>query len=441
MQPAAAQRNSIWGYNAVMNQTRVIFLLFVWAGLTMPGSLGGQLVRRSGRHIDLVTDLESAAEADDLVASFDAAVPQWAEFWQLEPDALAGWKVDAFVIRDSSLYRQQGLIPDHIPKFPFGYASGNSIWVLAQPSEYYTRHLLLHEGVHALAFSQFGGGGPTWFMEGSAELLATHRGQAAAIEINRIPDHRDSAPYWGRFKLMTQLRHDGAVPTIERVMRYPPSLSGNVATYGWSWGAAMLMSAYPEYRPALIEAARHGKQTGPGFNRWLYRQISQAKWPVVAARWRIMCHDLDYGFDWSREKVMISEVDPLWDGNPLEMTVPADQGWQSAGVRFAPGTRVEVRGSGQVLLDSDPKPWISHPSGITFQYHRGRPLGQLLACVLPNAADDGDHVRPLKVIAVGEQATLSIDQHSWLLLRVNDRVGDLGNNRGAFDVKISRDTP
>jgi hypothetical protein len=405
----------------------------------MPGPVMGQLVRRSGRHIELVTDLESAVEAENLVASFDAAVPQWAEFWQLEPDAVAGWKVAAFVIRNRSLFRQQGLIPDHIPKFPFGYASGNSVWVLAQPSEYYTRHLLLHEGVHSLAFSQFGGAGPTWFMEGSAELLATHSGQAASTQINQIPQNRESAPYWGRFKLMTQLRHKGDVPTIESVMRYPPSLSGNVATYSWSWAAAMLMSVYPSYRPALLAAARNGKQTGPGFNRQFYRQISQTKWPVVAARWRIMCHDLDYGFEWSRETVAISEEDPLWDGKLLEMTVPANRGWQSAGVRFAPGTRVAVRGSGQIVLDSEPKPWISHPAGVTIGYHRGRPLGQLLACVLPNAAD-GDHVLPLEVVAVGEEATLSIDQHSWLLLRVNDHVGDLGNNSGVFNVKISRDT-
>ncbi len=403
----------------------------------MPDPVVGQLVRRSGRYIDLVTDLESTAEAEILVTSFDAAVPQWATFWQLEPEALTGWKVEAFVIRDRSLFQQQGLIPDHIPNFPFGYASGNSVWVLAQPSEYYTRHLLLHEGVHSLAFSAFGGAGPTWFMEGSAELLATHSGQAATTEINQIPANRESAPYWGRFKLMDQLRGQGDVPAIENVMRYPPSLSGNVATYGWSWAAAMLMSAYPDYRPAWLAAAHNGKQAGPGFNRQFYRQISQKKWPVVAARWRIMCDDLDYGFDWDREQVAISEEDPLWDGKPLEIAVAADRGWQSVGVRLVPGTRLQLRGSGQVVLDTDPKPWVSQPDGITFRYHRGRPLGQLLACVLPNAAEDGDHVRPLDIVAVSDEATLSIDQHSWLLLRINDEVGDLANNSGAYDVKIS----
>ena len=309
--------------------------------------------------------------------------------------------------------------------------------MLAQPSEYYTRHLLLHEGVHSLAFAQFGGAGPTWFMEGSAELLATHHGQAASTQINKIPKNRESAPYWGRFKLMDQLRQAGDVPTIESVMLYPPSLSGNVATYSWSWGAAMLMSAYPDYRPALLAAARNGQQTGPGFNRQFYRQISQRKWPVVAARWRILCNDLDYGFEWSRERVAISEADPLWDEQPLRITVPADRGWQSAGVRFSPGARLLVRGSGQIVLDSQPKPWISHPSGVTIRYHRGRPLGQLLACVLPNAPAAGDRVAPLQVVAVEERATLSIDEHCWLLLRVNDHVGDLGNNRGVFDVTIS----
>ena len=71
------------------------------------------------------------------------------------------------------------------------YAQGQQIWVRAQPSEYYTRHLMLHEGVHCLAFAAFGGAGPTWYQEGTAELLATHGGVGTELTVNRIPANRD----------------------------------------------------------------------------------------------------------------------------------------------------------------------------------------------------------------------------------------------------------
>ena len=420
-----------------MNQARVIFPLVWWAVIIPAGLVSGQLIERSGQHIRLLTDLESAAEAESLVASFDAAVPQWAAFWQLPADAVAGWKVEACVMREASLFRSRGLLPDHIPNFPFGYAYNDSVWVLAQPSEYYTRHLLLHEGVHSLAFSQFGGAGPTWFMEGSAELLATHQGIADKIQVNRIPPDRESAPYWGRFKLIKQLRQEQKVPSLEAVMRYAPSLSGNVATYGWSWAASMLLSEYPEYRDAFIDAARNGKLKPPRFNRDLYQRISQKQWPVLAARWRVMCRDLDYGFDWSRERLAISVDDPLRDSGSVQMTIAADRGWQSAGIRVPPGTRIDVEAAGQIVLDTEPKPWISHPTGVTIQYHRGRPLGQLLACVLPNASGGSERLESLDVVAINHKATLLIDQYSWVLFRVNDAVGDLENNSGAFEVRLN----
>lgn len=420
-----------------MNQTRIVFLWGSLAAMFSASVVSGQLIQRSGKHIDLTTDLAAASEAETLVASFDAAAEQWLRFWKRGDASIADWKVTAYVMRDKDSFQAKGLIPDHIPEFPFGYAQGDTIWVLAQKSEYYTRHLLLHEGEHSFAFSQFGGAGPTWFMEGTAELLATHQGEGAQTRINAIPTDRESVPYWGRFKRMNQVRQDGEVPTLESVMRYQPSLSGDVATYGWSWAATLLLQAYPEYHDAL-HAAAEDADDGPGFNRRFFQQVTQQKWPVLSARWRMMCWDLDYGFDWSRERISISEADPIWKGQPLQVKVAANMGWQSAAVRFNPGTRIRLQPSGQIVLDSEPKPWVSEPPGVTVRYHRGRPLGQLLACVLPNAPGRGPTLQPLEIKAIEAETTLEIKRHSWLLLRVNDGVGELANNQGAYDVVISK---
>jgi hypothetical protein len=297
---------------------------------------------------------------------------------------------------------------------------------------------MLHEGVHCLAFAAFGGAGPTWYQEGTAELLATHGGVGTELTVNRIPANRDQVPYWGRFKLMAEQRRDGQVPSLSKVMRYQPDLRGDVGTYGWSWAAAMLLHAYPEYREAFFAAARNGRTVGPGFNRRLERALGQ-QLPIVAARWRVMCNDLDYGFDWSREKIELSIDDPIWDGRPITAEVAADRGWQSLGVRVPRGARLRIKASGEVTLARTTRPWISQPSGITFQYHRGRPLGQLLLCVLPNAIDfDAVTTEALPIVEVGDQTTINVPQFSWLLFRVNDDVGKLGDNRGDYEIVVSR---
>ncbi len=409
----------------------------VAVGQAPSSALADQLLRREGRFIRLTTDVNSVAEAETLVESFDAAVPQWVDFWGIPEDDLANWKVDAFVMRDKSEFDRQGLIPRRVPDFPFGYALGNRVWVLAQQSEYYTRHLLLHEGVHSLAFFHFGGAGPTWFREGTAELLATHHAAGAEIEINKIPDDRDDVPYWGRFKLMQQLRTSSDIPTLDTVMRYRPDLKGDVESYGWSWAAVMIFDAYPEYRDELLAAARLGRDDGPGFNQQL-RQRLQNQWPGLSARWKLMCNDLDYGFDWSRERVELSPRNPRWNGKPIELAIAPDRGWQSTGVRIPGGVKVRLIPSGQVTLADDPKPWRSEPPGITFRYYRGRPIGQLLACVLPNAAGTAStSLHPLRVIPVVKETVIDVPKYSWLVLRVNDAVSELGDNKGEYRLQVT----
>lgn len=422
-----------------MLRSRLIFFCVGLVALAPVASAAEGLVRREGRFLRLTTDLASADEVQRLVESFDVAVPQWIRFWNLDDQAFSGFQVDACVMRDVEAFDQAGLIPSQVPDFNFGYALGNRIWVKAQQSEYYTRHLVLHEGVHALMFAAYGGAGPTWFQEGTAELLALHRGDASSLQINQIPSQRDDVPYWGRFKLMGQLRGESKIPTLQTVMRYQPDLSGDVGTYSWSWAAVMLLQAYPEYRQALLAAAQNGATVGPGFNRQLEIQLKD-HWPILAARWRLMCHELDYGFDWSRERVELSIRDPLWNGSPMQCSVAADRGWQSVGFRIPRGVSIRLRPSGEVTLANTTRAWTSQPAGITLQYHRGRPLGQLLVCLLPNAMQtDADYLTPLVVQPVSGETVIEVPDYSWLLFRVNDAVDQLGDNRGSYEVSLEAD--
>ena len=397
-----------------------------------------ELLRHEGKFIRLATDAATPEESERLAAAFDTAVPQWLAYYGLKASQIGDWKVDAHVIENKSLFLRNGLLPAEVPDFPFGYALGRRVWVLKQQSEYYTTHLLLHEGVHSLMFEVFGGAGPTWFMEGTAELLATHDGIGEETKINFVPQSRDQVPYWGRFKVLDQLRNQSELPALEAVMRYQPNLLGQVDAYSCSWAAVMLLDRYPEYRKALVAAAVRGRETGPEFNRGLHREL-RASWPVVVARWRLMLGDLDYGFDWQRHRVELSTQDPEWNGETLQLEIDAERGWQSVGVRFRPGTKLTIKASGEVAIASDPEsnqPWMSQPQGVTIVYHRGKPLGQLQACVLPNASGGNQKLAPLDIRPVERESEVEFKSYAWLLLRVNDSVNRRDDNKGNYQVSI-----
>jgi hypothetical protein len=389
-----------------------------------------------GKHIRLKSDGGSQESLTDLVESFDAAVPQWKQFWKLPPGALADWKVDAFVISDPQRFRDSGDLPAHLD-FPFGYAINSNVWVMRQKSDYYTRHLLLHEGVHALVINQFDGTGPSWYAEGMAEMLGAHRGQGKQTLVDIVPESREVSPYWGRFKLLSQRQKDNRIPSIEMVLKYPLDLRSDVESYGWSWVAVMLLTKYPEYRTAMLEAAKNGSDRTIVFSKNLQHQLA-AQWPIVRARWKMLAQTIDYGFDWSRERIDLSIKDELWNGRPIQIPIHADRGWQSTGVRFAPGMTLKISADGSCTLDDEPKPWVSEPPGVTIHYAKGRPLGQLLLCVLPNKTEERQMLEPLRIEAVESDLEIVIDKHCWVLLRINDYLGDMDNNQGGYSVTIRR---
>lgn len=395
------------------------------------------LTRVQGKHIELVTDLPKSPVIQTYVDTFDAAVPQWEKFLDLPSGSLQTWSVEAFLMEDVSTFRSLDLIDPRVPETKTGYALANQLWIVTQPSEYYTRHLLLHEGVHALVLDQFGDIGPTWFAEGMAELLATHQGKNQNVKTIAVPASREESVYWGRFKKMDQNRDEQKIPTVETVMRYRPNQYGDVRVYGWSWVLTSLAANYPRYRQTLLQAFPHGRDTDTQFNSWFYRRMSD-QWPVFQARWRNLATDFHYGFDWQREQIQISTKDPMWDGSTIKIPVVAQLGWQSAGVRIPAGAQVKITADGSAILDTQPRNWLTYPDGITYQYNNQKPLGQLIGRLLPNLSPEKEHLEPMKTFTIGSGVAITVEQPSWLLLRVNDRLADQADNKGGYQVQISR---
>ena len=389
-----------------------------------------------GRHIRLKSDSDSEPLLKDCVAAFDAAVPQWAAFFQIPLERLQNWKVDAFLMENEQAFRDTGDLPGRF-KFPYGYAIDGNLWAFRQQSDYYTRHLLLHEGVHALAIELYGGTGPSWFAEGLAEMLGVHTGTGKNVIVNQVPVSREAVPYWGRFKLIRRLQQAQRIPTLQQVLDYPADLKGDVESYGWSWAAMMLLTQYPEYRSEVLKACAAGSNTTASFTEQFKRSVARQR-PIIDARWRLMCQTLDYGFDWSRERVDLSLQDPIWDGKPLTMRVDASRGWQSCGVRLSPGQSLTIRSSGTCVLDRAQKPWKSEPAGVTVEYANGRPLGQLLVAVVPNATGEQRQLAPMPIRAIETETVIRTKEHCWLVFRVNDHLAKRADNEGGYGVQVQR---
>ncbi|WP_164104088.1 hypothetical protein [Candidatus Laterigemmans baculatus] len=406
---------------------------FLWAGASP--AWAQELRQLEGRYVRIVTDIRSTPAIDELPRAFDAAVPLWCQFWELPAAEVEDWRVTAYLMSDRELFRERGLIPDSLPDFPHGYQWGDSAWVQQQPSDYYTRHLLLHEGAHALASHAFSGAGPPWFMEGTAELLSTHRWDGERMELPIVPESKEAFPYWGRFKLLDQRRQTGGTLSLVSVLRYSDTSHRQVEPYAWTWAAAILFEMYPEYRTALLAAAREGRDATPNFTRQFVAALGD-QWKVAQARWRVLIDGLDYGYEWDRHRLEIAADDPLWDGRPVERVVAADRGWQSVGVRIPAGTRIAIAADGECVIGREPKPWITEPEGVTVRYHRGWPRGRLLATLLPTAPVSDPKLEPLEVVGIGRQGELTATNESWLLLRVADEVGELADNSGGFGVTL-----
>lgn len=155
----------------------------------------------SGRRLTLYTDL-TGKEIDRLPAVFEQAFPQWCKYFGVSQRKHADWHVTGCLMKDRAKFIAAGLMPKNLPPFKHGYSVNDRLWLDEQPSDFYRRELLLHEGTHSFMFTLLGSCGPPWYMEGLAEYLATHRLEDGRLTLGYMPKSRDEAPQWGRVRII-----------------------------------------------------------------------------------------------------------------------------------------------------------------------------------------------------------------------------------------------
>ncbi|MEZ6138222.1 MAG: DUF1570 domain-containing protein, partial [Pirellulaceae bacterium] len=249
-----------------------------------------------GQYIDVITDMPLNDELRGLPAAFDAAMPQWCAAFGMQLSEVADWHVEAYVMLERGRFQAAGFIPPHLPNFAYGFQAGDHLWVTEQPSEYYRRHLLLHEGTHWFMNRRYGSNGPPWLMEGMAELFATHIWDGSELKLNIVPQSNTQVPYWGRVTIIQKQLADGTAPSLEDILRYDNTAHQQVEAYAWSWAAVLFLRSHPDSRDAFTRMFQQPMRDDPSLTRWLFAELRD-QWPRLRGQWPAFAQELEYGYD------------------------------------------------------------------------------------------------------------------------------------------------
>jgi hypothetical protein len=396
----------------------------------------------SGKRLTLYTDVHGP-EIDQLPEVFDQAFPQWCRYFGVKETTQADWHVTGCLMKERTRFAAAGLLPDDLPPFKHGYSTGYRLWLNEQPTDFYRRELLLHEGTHAFMFTILDGAGAPWYKEGMAEYLGTHRWQDGRLKLGYSPRSREESLGWRRVPMIQELVVDHRDLRWNQIMEMPDTAHRQTEPYAWEWAAVTLLDQHPRYQKRFRLAVRFVRRDD--FNQRFYR-LFQRDWENICEEWQVMVAGIEYGYDVARAAIDFTPGKPL-PADGATATVAADHGWQNSGLRLEAGAKYRLTAEGRYQVARTPVIWWCEPNGVSIRYYRGRPLGMLLAAVRPDSGIFGQPSRPgqpaeekpsafLHPTPVGLRATLSPDQSGTLFFKINHSAGELDDNAGHLTVKI-----
>ncbi len=384
--------------------------------------------------IKLFTDIDPQI-AKTLPPLVDQAFVAWEEYFGKLPAAEDGsdWQINGYLMRDKTKFEKAGLLTANLLDQFHGRQIGYQFWMPDQTQDYYRRHLLLHEATHAYMQSVPNLRLPVSYLEGIAEHFGTHRLIGDKLQTRVMPFNRDDFRGHGRLFLMNRDVRQRGIPELADVHAYQNAdFQARNETYAWAWGATLFLDQHPRTRERFRQMAK--SLTDPLAWRNLELEL-KPDWPEIATEWMLFAAEASEGFDFDRMAIDFREGQLLI--KPQRTDIRADRGWQSSSVLVEKGRRYEISATGQFTLAEKPKPWVSEADGITFRYHNGRPLGQLLATIRPLKKDENAAREPmLDVTPLGNSSTFEAARLGTLYLRLNDHPGELADNRGSVTVEI-----
>jgi hypothetical protein len=388
------------------------------------------------RRLKLYTDVP-AERVQSLPPAIDAAYDAWVDYFGPLPPTREGteFQITGYLMADKELFRKAGLIPENLPPFQHGRHRGLEFWANEQETDYYRRHLAIHEATHCFMLLMPDTRVPTWYAEGMAELFGTHRIDAAGrYQFRVMPEGPEGFEGLRRIPVIRDEVRDKRWKSLKQIERLPPQAFLANENYAWAWALCKFLDTHPRYTQRFRELGRH--MTGTDFAKtWV--QLFHSDLPDMRTEWALFSHHLQWGYDIVRAAIKFQTGKPIEPADALrETSVAADRGWQSSGVLLRQGCTYEVTAEGETTLATKPKPWISQPQGISIVYSEGRPIGTLLASIRQSAPAASGVESMLSEFVVGRSYTLSAKTTGTLYFRVNDLWSSLGDNSGRYRVRI-----
>lgn len=394
------------------------------------------IARFESKRLKLYTDV-AAEKVQTLLPAVDAAYDALVHYFgPLPPNPeRTDFQVTACLMADKPLFQKAGLLPEDLPPFLNGRHREQEFWANEQGTDYYRRHLVIHEFTHCFMFAVPGVHIPGWYMEGMAELFGTHRINAAGrYEFRVMPDRPENFDGLGRIPLVRSEIAHGHGKSLKDLQRLTTQEFLDNTAYAWSWAACAFLNGHPRYSQRFRELGQHtlGSEFQPTLRRLYGPDVDE-----METEWGLFTHQLQFGFDLSRAAIEFKTGSPLGAGESrTKIEVAADRGWQSSGVAVKQGERYEIEADGEVVLSKKPKPWISQPQGISVVYSEGRPIGTLLAAIRREPPGDDADESMLKEIVVGRKTSFLAGTSGTLYFRINDHWDSLADNDGRYQVVV-----
>jgi hypothetical protein len=404
--------------------------------------LDNGLHRSESQHLTLITDLPMDDAVRDLPRCFELALPQWGKYFEIDSSRWDQSRATVYLMRDRELFVRLGILPVENSNFRHGYQVADELYVMEQPSEYYRRHLLLHEATHWFIWKFLGGSGPPWLSEGLSEVFATHRWDGKALTSSFVPLVPEEVPYWGRITMIREARQSNQGLRLNEVLSFSDNAHRTDAPYAWSWACVKFLSAHSRTQTDFRQLARSpiNRNFEPTFE---IRKRHSSSWKTLEQEWQTVIEELDYGFDFERSTPNLLAVKQKPLKQKATMKLSADRGWQSTGILLSSGQSFSIQASGRVIIrQADPSAgepdWYTEAHGITLRYHLKYPIGIVLGRILPDSSTAGES-ESLKAddFVVGDVVTRKAGVDGLLLLKINEASSELFDNRGAIDISIS----
>ncbi len=390
-------------------------------------------IRKLTSHrLTLYTDLPSSPVIDELPDVFDQAFPQWCAYFGVDETKHADWRMTGFLMKDKERFDGAGLIPADLPTFLNGFSRKREFWLYNKSSDYYRRHLMLHEGTHGFMFSLLGGGGPPWYCEGMAEMLATHQWKDGRLTLNRFPQKPAETPKLERIEIIQHELTAKHGHTFAEIMNFDNRAHLKNEAYAWSWWATAFLEGHPRYRDRFHQLWQ--KVGDENFNRRV-ADLFQGEGTQLTEEFQVFIHDLVYNYDFTRTAIDFTPGKPLAKAGQ-RVSVAADHGWQNTGILLEKNHMYRLHASGRYQVAKTSKIWWSEPGGVSIRYFHGQPLGILMAAVRPEEPEKGESpfVEP---IIVGLGAMIRPEKTGTLYLRANVSAGEFSSAAGAATVEIT----